>query len=198
MKLLLTGFDPFGGEHINPAWEAVQRVQSPPGVTLLRLQVPTVFGASVDMVTAAIREQRPDAVLCIGQAAGRAALTPERVAINCMDASLPDNAGRQPMDEPVVPGGPAAYFATIPIKAMAEAIRAAGLPAEISNSAGTFVCNQLLYGVLHFLTQHAPAVGGGFLHVPALPEQAERSPRPIPSLPLEDIVLGLEAAIGVL
>lgn len=198
MKLLLTGFDPFGGERINPAWEAVRRVQAPPGVMLLRLQVPTVFGTSVDMVTAAIREQRPDAVLCVGQAAGRAALTPERVAINCMDASLPDNAGRQPMDEPVVPGGPAAYFATLPIKAMAEAIRAAGLPAEISNSAGTFVCNQLLYGVLHFLTQHAPAVGGGFLHVPALPEQAERSPRPLPSLPLEDIVLGLEAAIGAL
>ena len=147
MKILLTGFEPFGGEPVNPAWEAVQRVRAPEGAELLRLQVPTVFARAGDLVCAAMERERPDLVLCVGQAAGRAALTPERVAINIMDASIPDNAGAQPREEPVVPGGPAAYFTTLPVKRIAAAIQAAGVPAAVSNSAGTFVCNALLYRV---------------------------------------------------
>ena len=200
MKLLLTAFDPFGGEPVNPAWEAVQRVRAPEGVELLRLQVPTVFGLSGDLVCAAMAREKPDAVLCVGQAAGRAALTPERVAINLMDASIPDNAGAQPLEQPIVPGGPAAYFATVPVKALADAIRAAGIPAAVSNTAGTFVCNQLLYRVLHEIETRFPGMRGGFIHVPCLPEQAERlgKGQTIPSLSLEQIITGLEAAIAFL
>ena len=200
MKILLTAFEPFGGEPVNPAWEAVQRARAPEGVELVRLQVPTVFAEAGDLVCAAMERERPDLVLCVGQAAGRAALTPERVAINMMDASIPDNAGAQPQEEPIVPGGPAAYFATLPVKRIAAAIQAAGVPAAVSNSAGTFVCNALLYRVLHEAERCAPGLRAGFLHVPCLPEQAERmgKDRELPSLPLEQIVRGLEAAIGAL
>lgn len=194
MKLLLTAFDPFGGASVNPALEAVKRVGDIPGVEVKILEVPTVFGASVAAVTAAVEEFRPDAVLCVGQAGGREGLTPERVAINVDDARIPDNAGNQPIDTPVVPGGPAAYFSTLPIKAMAAAIRAAGLPASVSNTAGTFVCNHLMYGVLHELARRHPTVRGGFLHVPFLPEQTVSGP----SLPAEDIARGLEAAIAAI
>lgn len=200
MKILLTAFDPFGGEPVNPAWEAVERVRAPEGTELVRLQVPTVFGASGDLVCAAMERERPDLVLCVGQAAGRAALTPERVAINLMDASIPDNAGAQPAEEPILPGGPAAYFSNLPVKALAEAIRAAGVPAAVSNSAGTFVCNQLLYRVMDTVRKKYPTVRGGFIHVPCLPEQAERlgKEKTIPSLALEEIVRGLEAALRFL
>ena len=200
MKILLTAFDPFGGEPVNPAWEAVERVRAPEGTELVRLQVPTVFGASGDLVCAAMERERPDLVLCVGQAAGRAALTPERVAINLMDASIPDNAGAQPAEEPILPGGPAACFSNLPVKALAEAIRAAGVPAAVSNSAGTFVCNQLLYRVMDPVRKKYPTVRGGFIHVPCLPEQAERlgKEKTIPSLALEEIVRGLEAALRFL
>ena len=199
-KILLTAFEPFGGEPVNPAWEAVQRVRAPEGTELVRLQVPTVFARAGDLVCAAMERERPDLVLCVGQAAGRAALTPERVAINVADASIPDNAGAQPQEEPIVPGGPAAYFATLPVKRVAAAIRAAGVPAAVSNSAGTFVCNALLYRVLHEAERRTPDLRAGFLHVPCLPEQAERmrEDREIPSLPLEQIVIGLEAALAAL
>ena len=200
MKILLTAFEPFGGEPVNPAWEAVQRVRAPEGTELICLQVPTVFAEAGDLVCAAMERERPDLVLCVGQAAGRAALTPERVAINIMDASIPDNAGAQPREEPVVPGGPAAYFATLPVKRIAAAIQAVGVPAAVSNSAGTFVCNALLYRVLHEAALRTPGLRAGFLHVPCLPEQAERmrKDREIPSLPLEQIVRGLEAALAAL
>lgn len=151
MKILLTGFDPFGGEEVNPSLEAVKHVTAPSGAELIKLEVPTVFGASIDAVLKAMRQHRPDAVVCVGQAAGRAGITPERVAINIADASLPDNAGNQPCDEPIYPDGDAAYFSTLPVKAMVAAIQAAGLPASLSNTAGTFVCNQLLYGVLYHI-----------------------------------------------
>lgn len=196
MKLLLTAFDPFGGETLNPALEAVRQVKPRIGsVEIVKLEVPTVFGKSVDTVAAAIRRETPDAVLCIGQAGGRRGLTPERVAINIDDARIPDNEGNQPIDCPVVVGGPAAYFSTLPVKAMVQAIRDAGVPADLSNTAGTFVCNHLLYGVLHLLATEYPSVRGGFLHVPFLPEQAAGRPSSVPSLPLADIVRGLEAAI---
>ncbi len=198
MKILLTAFEPFGGDSVNPAWEAVRTLEAPDGAELVRLQVPTVYGLAGDTVLDAVRRERPDAVLCVGQAAGRAALTPERIAINCRDARIPDNAGQQPADETILPDGPAAYFSTLPIRAMTEAIRAADVPAAVSNTAGTFVCNDLMYTLLHGLEREFPAVRVGFIHVPCLPEQAARQEKPTPSLPLTDIVRGLEAALAVL
>ena len=199
MKLLLTAFDPFGGESANAAQEAVLLVSGTVGeVQVVKLTVPTLFGKSVAAVAAAIEAERPDAVLCVGQAGGRAGLTPERVAINVDDASIPDNEGDQPMDRPIVPGGPAAYFSTLPVKAMVRAIRDAGLPASVSNSAGTFVCNHLMYGVLHLLNERYPGVRGGFLHVPLSPAQAARLSAGAPSLPVEDMAAGIEAAIGAI
>jgi len=194
MKILLTAFDPFGGADINPALEAVKLVsETLPGVEILKLEVPTVFGKSIETVTEAIDRQQPDAVLCIGQAGGRPDLTPERIAINIDDARIPDNEGRQLLDTPVVPGGPAAYFSTLPVKAMAAAIREAGLPASVSNTAGTFVCNHLMYGVLHHLAIHCPQVRGGFMHVPFIPSQVTH--RPAPSMAVTDIARGIEAAV---
>ena len=194
MKLLLTAFDPFGGASVNPALEAVKLVGKVDGVDIIKLEVPTVFGRAVEIVTAAIDEHKPDAVLCVGQAGGRPDLTPERVAINVDDARIPDNGGNQPVDVPVVAGGPAAYFSTLPIKAMAAKIREAGLPASVSNSAGTFVCNHLMYGVLHHLAQHCPNVRGGFLHAPFAEGQTENAP----CLPVTDIARGIEAAISAI
>ena len=175
-RVLLTGFTPFGGETVNPALEAVKRVRCPEA-ELRILEVPTVFGDSARLVTAEMDAFRPNVVLCVGQAAGRSAVTPERVAINVDDARIPDNAGQQPVDAPIVPGGPAAYFATV--------------PSELSNSAGTYVCNHLLYCVLH----HAgPGVRAGFIHVPCIPEQTAGTDRP--SLPLAQLVTALEAAVS--
>ena len=198
MKILLTGFDPFGGESINPAWEAVKRVKAPAGAELIRLEVPTVFGRSITTVLTSMRLHRPDVVVCVGQAAGRSEITPERVAINIADASIPDNEGNTPCDEPIYPEGENACFSTLPVKAMVEAIKAAGLPASLSNTAGTFVCNQLMYGLLYHISREFPGVGGGFIHVPCIPEQAARMEKPVPSLPLPEIVRGLEAALSAL
>jgi pyroglutamyl-peptidase len=197
MKILLTAFDPFGGASVNPALEAVKLVTGNlPGVEIVKLEVPTVFRKSIETVTAAIDREKPDAVLCIGQAGGRPDLTPERIAINVDDARIPDNEGKQLLDTPVVSGGPAAYFATLPIKAMVAAIREAGLPASVSNTAGTFVCNHLMYGVLHHLATHCPRVRGGFMHVPFIPSQVVD--RPAPSMAVTDIARGIEAAISAI
>ena len=175
-RVLLTGFTPFGGERINPALEAVKRVRCLEA-ELRILEVPTVFGDSARLVTAEMDAFRPDLVLCVG--------------INVDDARIPDNAGQQPVDAPIVPGGPAAYFATVPVKDMVRAIREAGVPSELSNSAGTYVCNHLLYCVLH----HAgPGVRAGFIHVPCIPEQTAGTDRP--SLPLAQLVTALEAAVS--
>lgn len=198
MKILLTGFDPFGGESINPAWEAVKRVKAPAGAELIRLEVPTVFGRSITTVLTSMRLHRPDVVVCVGQAAGRSEITPERVAINIADASIPDNEGNRPCDAPIYPDGENACFSTLPVKAMVEAIKAAGLPASLSNTAGTFVCNQLMYGLLYHISREFPGMGGGFIHVPCIPEQAARMEKPVPSLPLPEIVRGLEAALSAL
>lgn len=196
MKILLTAFDPFGGETINPALEAVNSVQEKIGpASIVKVTVPTVFGRSVDVVTEAIRGEQPDAVLMIGQAGGRCAITPERVAINVSDARIADNDGNMPDDEPIVKDGPAAYFSTLPIKAMVERIRSIGIPAAISNTTGTFVCNQLMYGVLHMLQNEYPEVIGGFMHVPFAPEQTAKQIRPEPSMSISDITAGIEAAL---
>lgn len=198
MKLLLTAFDPFGGETVNPAQEAVKMVSSRVGnVEVIKCVVPTVFGKSIETVAAAIEDCRPDAVLCIGQAGGRADLTPERIAINLDDASIADNEGNRPVDTPIFPDGKPAYFSTLPVKAMVAAIRAAGIPASLSNTAGTFVCNHLMYGVLYTLEKHCPGVRGGFLHVPYIPSQVTGG-RGIPSMSAADIVRGLEAAIAAI
>ncbi len=190
-KLLVTGFDPFGGESVNPAWEAVQRLPDVIGPwQLTKLQVPTVFGRAGDTVLAAAEKLRPDVILAVGQAGGRAAVTPELVGINLRYGRIADNAGAAPQDVPVVPDGPAAYFTTLPVRDMAAAITAAGLPGQVSYSAGAFVCNDLLYTLLHRYA--GTDVRCGFVHVPFLPQQAREDQ---PSLPLEDIVAALAAAI---
>ncbi len=198
MKLLLTGFTPFDGEAINPALEAVKRVKPEiAGMEIVKLEVPTVFGESVQLVAEAIEREQPDFVLSVGQAGGRAAVTPERVAINVDDARIPDNVGQQPIDVPIFSDGENAYFATLPVKAMAEAIREAGLPSALSNTAGTYVCNHLMYGVLYHLNRHHKAAKAGFIHVPYIPEQTADKPG-VPSMPLDDIVRALEAAIAAI
>lgn len=190
-KLLITGFDPFGGETINPAWAAVKLLPDIIGdYQLTKLEIPTVFGKAAQTVLEKAEEVRPQAILCIGQAGGRAAVTPERVAINLRDAKITDNDGNQPVDVPCVPGGPTAYFATVPVKAMVKAMADAGLSAAVSNTAGTFVCNDTLYTLLHRFD--GTDVRCGFIHVPYLPQQGT------PSLELDWTAAALEAAIGAL
>lgn len=193
-KLLLTAFTPFDGEKINPALEAVKLVKDRiENLLIVKLEVPTVFGKSIDTVREAIEREKPDFVLCVGQAGGRAEITPERVAINLDDARIPDNEGNQPIDEPIFPDGENAYFSTLPVKAMVEAIRKEGLPSSLSNSAGTYVCNHLMYGVLYYLDKR-PVIKAGFIHVPYIPEQTKNK-KEMPALELSEIVRGLEAAI---
>ena len=192
--LLITGFDPFGGESINPSWEAVSRLPDTIGdYRLTKLQIPTVFGLATDSVLSAAAADAPDVILCVGQAGGRDAVTPERVAINMASARFADNAGNQPVETPILPGAPDGIFATVPVAAMADAITAAGFPGKVSNTAGTFVCNDTLYRLLHQFA--GTTVRIGFLHVPWLPEQAKEG---APSMALADITAALAAAIGVL
>ena len=199
MKLLLTAFDPFGGDAINPALEAVKLVADKIGrFDIVKLEVPTVFRKSIDTVAKAIEEEKPDVVLCIGQAGGRFEITPERVAINVDDARIKDNEGNQPIDTKIFEDGENAYFTTLPIKAMVEAIREANLPAAVSNTAGTFVCNHLMYGVLYTLAKKYPHIKGGFTHVPFIPAQVARRTPVALYMALEDIKRGLEAAIDAI
>lgn len=187
-KLLITGFDPFGGETVNPAWEAVKLLPDSIGdCVLCKLLVPTVFGLGAAAVLEAACDNLPDVILCIGQAGGRAAVTPERIAVNIRDAKIPDNAGNRPIGAFVDEDGPAAYFSTLPVEAMAQAIRDVGLPGAVSNSAGAFVCNDTLYTLLHHY--NGSPVKVGFIHVPYLPGQG------CPSLSLADTARALEAAI---
>ena len=193
-KLLITGFDPFGGETVNPSWEAVQLLpQTVNGWQLDKRQIPTVFGKAAEAVLAAAEEVQPDAILCIGQAGGRSAVTPEVVAINLREARIADNEGVQPVNEPVMPHGPAAYFATVPVREMVRAITDAGIAAALSYSAGAFVCNDVLYALLH--RYDGTAVRVGFIHVPFLPQQAKEGQS---AMELESVAAALEAAIGVL
>lgn len=196
MKILLTAFEPFGGETINSALEAVKlAASSVGGAKIIKLTVPTVFYKSIAVAAAAIETERPDAVLCIGQAEGRCELTPERVAINLDDARISDNEGSQPIDRPIFEDGAPAYFSTLPVKAMVQSIRSAGIPASVSNTAGTFVCNHLMYGVLYTLEKQHHGVRGGFMHVPAAPSQAARHSASVPSMSIRDIAAGIETAI---
>lgn len=195
MKILLTAFDPFGGEKINPALEAVKLVKAEDlTAELIKLEVPTVFHKSIKTVQEAMRKHKPDAVLCVGQAGGRFQLTPERVAINLDDARIPDNEGQQPVDEPIFADGADAYFASLPIKAMVESIKAENLPAAVSNTAGTFVCNHLMYGVLYTIAKEFPQCRGGFIHVPFIPAQVVDKAN-TPCFSLNDIARGLTASL---
>lgn len=190
-KLLITGFDPFGGETVNPAWEAVKLLPDSIGdYTLCKLMIPTIFGLGAAAVLEFAMDLQPDVILCVGQAGGRAAVTPERIAVNIRDAKIPDNMGNQPRGSFVDEEGPAAYFSTLPVEAMAQAIRDTGLPGAVSNSAGAFVCNDTMYILLH--NYAGTDVRVGFIHVPYLPQQGS------PSLPLADTMRALEAAISAI
>lgn len=199
MTILLTAFEPFGGEAQNASLEAMRLVPDMVGeIRVVKRELPVAFGASAALLRQAIGGVRPDAVLCLGQAAGRAGLTPERVAINIDDAHIPDNAGDQPIDRPVVDQGPAAYFSTLPVKAMAAAMDAVGVPASVSNTAGTYVCNHVMYSLLHELATVYPGVRGGFMHVPMLAEQAEAYHPPLPGMSADEMARGIRAAIAAI
>ena len=194
--VLLTGFEPFDGASINPSWEAVRALD---GVIVggHRIEVcclPVEFGRSLRVLRTALR-RKPALVLAVGQAGGRCAISIERVAINLDDARIPDNAGQQPIDRPVIRGAPAAYFARLPIKAMRAALLAEGVPAEISHSAGTFVCNHVFFGLMHALRKR-PGVRAGFVHIPYAPKQAACHPG-APSLPVTLVSRALERLVEV-
>lgn len=198
MKILVTGFDPFGGEKVNPALEAVKSLPSViHGAEIRWVEIPTVFYKSAEVLEEEIVRYQPDVVLCIGQAGGRASLTPERIAINQDDARIPDNQGNQPIDTPICLDGQAAYFSTLPIKAMVQAIKEDGLPATVSNTAGTFVCNHLMYQALYLADKKFPNMRAGFMHIPYMTEQVINKPNTA-SMNLVDVVKGIEAAIGAI
>lgn len=191
--VLVTGFDPFGGSSVNPSWQAVHAMHGRviDGRQVVGVELPTVFDTSLEHLARALEEHRPELVVCTGQAAGRAAISLERIAINVNDARIHDNAGHKPIDTPVVPGGPAAYFTSLPIKAMLLDLLEAGINAEVSQTAGTFVCNHVFYGLMHVLAQPGwEGTRGGLIHVPWLPEQGQ------PSMRLDEIVAGLERGIA--
>ena len=193
--ILLTGFEPFGGEAINPSWiaaEAASRILQAEGHAVAAVELPCVFGQSIAVLEDALQHHSPELVICVGQAGGRPRISLERVAINCDDARIPDNAGNRPVDREVVPGGPAAYFSSLPVKAALEALRSAGIPAEVSQSAGTYVCNHVFYALMHALdsgtadgvspSNGSPITRGGFIHVPYEAQQVPRGSG-TPSLP---------------
>jgi len=193
--VLVTGFEPFGGEASNPSWEICKRLPATIGRTRVEtLQVPCRFVTAIETVAEAIERLKPGHVVCIGQAGGRDRISIERIGINIDDARAPDNGGERPVDEPIAPNGPPAYFATLPIKAMAKAVREAGVPAEVSNTAGTYVCNHLLYGVLHFIAASGHPTRAGFIHVPYAEAQVLDKPGQ-PSMSVAVMARGIEAAI---
>ena len=195
MKILVMGFTPFGGELINPSWEAVKRLPERIGeMAITKREIPTEFDAACAALRAAMDELRPDAVLSVGQYGGANGIRVERVAVNLRDARIADNAGAKPVDEPVVPGAPDAYFVTLPTRRIVEKLREQDIPAQLSYSAGTFVCNNLLYCALHESAQGYPAMRCGFIHVPYLPEQTRDGSAPSMSLAL--MVEALTSAVG--
>ena len=196
MKILITGFDPFGGETVNPAYEAVKLLPDTiAGAEIIKLEVPTRFHRAGAVLEDAMQWHKPDAVICVGQAGGRAAITPEKVAINLMDGRIPDNAGYQPVDVPIWEDGETAYFTSLPVKAMVQRMRDAGIPAAVSYTAGTYVCNYLLYTLLYLIDKKYPNVRGGFIHVPYAMEQVINKPLGTPSMDLRQIARGLETAV---
>lgn len=197
MKVLVTGFEPFGGEKINPALEAVKMLKDEIlGAEIVKLELPTVFGKSKEILEKALEKERPDIVICVGQAGGRDKISIERVAINVDDASIPDNEGNQPMDKPIFEDGSAAYFSKLPIKEIVNRLKENKIPAEVSNSAGTYVCNHIMYSLLYNIDKKYPNTLGGFIHIPYIPEQVIDK-RMAPSMSLEHIVKGLTIAIEV-
>jgi pyroglutamyl-peptidase len=197
LKALVTGFEPFGGDAVNPSSMAVDRLKKRYGSLVVHTAtLPCSFARSAGVLQKAIDKARPDIVLCVGLAGGRSELCLERVGINVQDARIRDNDGKQPIDKPVVKDGPAAYFATLPIKACVAAMRKAGLPAAVSNTAGTFVCNHILYSLMDIAQDHPVAFRGGFLHIPYVPEQVARLGA-APSMAVEDIVRGIEIILEV-
>ena len=196
MKVLVTGFDPFGGESINPAWEAVSGLPARiADAEIVTLQIPVVVGASLYRLHEKIRELAPDLVISVGQAGGRYCVTPERVAINVIDARIPDNDGNQPIDEPIFADGETAYFSNLPVKQMVKAIQEAGYPARLSNTAGTYLCNYVMYGILYYIQKEFPQMQGGFIHVPYTVSQVLDKPD-TPAMSIPDIRASLTAAIA--
>ncbi len=195
MKILVTGFDPFGGEKINPAIESVKQLPDTiAGAEIIKLEIPTVARKSLQRIDEAIKKYDPDIILSIGQAGGRSDITVERIGINIDDFRIADNEGNQIVDEPVFSDGEPAYFSTLPVKAMVENIRRTDIPASISYTAGTFVCNHVLYGVRYLIEKKYKGKKSGFIHIPFLPEQVVDK-RNMPSMSLETIILALISAI---
>lgn len=195
MTVLITGFEPFGGESVNPSWLTVHRLsgQRILGHDIVGACLPTAFNTSLAQLAVLIEQYRPDLVIALGQAGGRSGISLERIAINIDDARIPDNLGAQPIDLPVIEGAPAAYFSSLPIKAMLKQLHAADIPAEVSNSAGTYVCNHVFYGLMH-LCRFYPGMRAGFVHIPFLPEQTAEK-RDMPSMALEELVHGLSIIV---
>lgn len=197
MKVLVTGFEPFGGEEINPALEAVKMLKDEiAGAKIVKLELPTVFVKSREKLEAALEKERPDIVICVGQAGGRDKISIERVAINIDDAGIPDNEGNQPVDKAIFEGGDVAYFSKLPIKRIVNKLKENKIPAEISNSAGTYVCNHIMYSLLYNIDKKYPNMKGGFIHIPYIPEQVIDK-RMAPSMSLDYIVKGLTIVIEV-
>ncbi len=196
MKILLTGFEPFNGEKINSSWEVVQSLgeKNPGPGEIIVCCLPTVFGEGLKKIIAAVDSIQPQLIIGTGQAGGRSELCVERVALNVADAEIRDNQGQQPLDEPIRPRGPTAYWSTLPIKSMVKRIREEGIPARVSNSAGTYVCNEVMYGVLHHLEAGQIPARAGFIHIPFLPQQAIGRPG-TSTMALETAVRGLEVAL---
>lgn len=195
MKVLITGFDPFGGESINPALEAVKMIpENIEGAEVIKLEIPTVFRKSLEKIEEKIGEINPDVVISVGQAGGRFGVTPERVAINMDDARIEDNEGNQPIDISIYEDGESAYFSNLPIKAMVKEMVDNGIPASVSNTAGTFVCNHVMYGVLYLVNKKYKNIRAGFIHVPYIPAQVVNKPN-TPSMSINDIAKGLELSI---
>ncbi|MGN0144497.1 MAG: pyroglutamyl-peptidase I, partial [Clostridium sp.] len=195
MKVLITGFDPFDGEKVNPALEAVKQLPDTiAGAEIIKLEIPTVFRKSVEKIEESIIKHNPDIVISIGQAGGRYGITPERVAINIDDARIADNESNQPIDTAIFEDGENAYFTTLPIKAMVEEMKKNNIPCSVSNTAGTFVCNHVMYGILYMASKKYPNIKGGFIHVPYIPAQVLDKPEKA-SMSLENITKGLELCI---
>ena len=198
MKVLVTGFDPFGGDKINPAYEAVKLLPAEiAGTEIVKEEVPTVYGKCGEVLEKAIEKHKPDAVLCVGQAGGRSVISVEKVAVNIAEARIPDNDKQQPSDQATIEGGPPAYFSTLPVKAMVKNIKDHGIPSSISYTAGTFVCNDIMYRLLHLIAQKYKdsEMRGGFIHVPFESAQVVDRPDGTPSMSAATIAKGLEYAI---